>query len=125
MDPGALVVLTDGEPTDAALVGKAREYADEKGCPVTLVRVLPEVTRARTDNGEVILPWQVMPVMESNAKFDLEGLRARFLRGREHSNTKLIRFGRVPDELVSVVAVERPHPLLSKSRPKSLFPGLN
>lgn len=125
MDPGALVVLTDGEPTDAALVGKAREYADEKGCPVTLVRVLPEVTRARTDNGVVILPWQVMQLMESNAKFDLEELRARFLRGREHSNTKLIRFGRVPDELVSVVAVERPHAVLARSKPKSILPWMN
>src|SRR3982074_2673517 len=107
MDPGALVVLTDGEPTDAALVGKAREYADEKGCSVTLVRVLPEVTRARTDNGVVILPWQIMKLMESNAKFELEKLRARFLRGREHPNTKLVRFGRVVDELASVIEVER------------------
>jgi hypothetical protein len=125
MEPGALVVLTDGESTDAALVGKAREYADAKGCPVTLVRVLPEVTKARTDNGVVILPWQVMQLMESNAKFELEKLRSRYLRGREHSNTKLIRFGHVADELASVVAVERPHAVLARSKTKTLVPWMN
>jgi len=123
MNPGALVVLTDGEPTDAALVGKAREYADAKGLPVTLVRVLPEVTRARTDNGVVILPWQIMQLMENNAKFELEKLRARFLRGREHSNTKLVRFGRVVDELATLVQLERPHVVLARSK-SSFLPWL-
>jgi hypothetical protein len=120
MNPGALVVLIDGEPTDAALVGKAREYADAKGLPVTLVRVLPEETRARTDNGVVILPWQIMQLMENNAKFDLERLRVRFLRGREHSNTKLVRFGRVADELANVVQLERAHAVLARSKPSFL-----
>src|ERR1700682_3599055 len=100
MDPGTLVVLIDGEPTDAALVGKAREYADAKGCSVTLVRVLPEVTKARIDNGVVILPWQFMQLMENNAKFELEKLRSRFLRGRDHSNTKVARIGRGAQEIV-------------------------
>jgi hypothetical protein len=124
MEPGALVVLIDGEPTDAALVAKAREYADAKGCPVTLVRVLPEVTTARADNGVVILPWQIMQLMESNAKFELERLRLRFLRGREHPNTKLVRFGRVVDEIASVVQLERAHAVLARSKPKSLLPWL-
>jgi CRP-like cAMP-binding protein len=123
MVPGALVVLIDGEPSDVALVGKAREYADEKGCPVTLVRVFPEVTNARNDNGVVILPWQVMQLMENNAKFELEKLRGRFLRGREHPSTKLVRFGRVVDELRSVVAVERPHAVLARSK-SSFVPWL-
>jgi CRP-like cAMP-binding protein/nucleotide-binding universal stress UspA family protein len=124
MDPRALVVLIDGEPGDAALVGKAREYADERDCPVTLVRVLPEVTRARNDNGVVILPWQVMQLMESNAKAELEQLRTRYLRGRAHSNTKLVRFGRVADELANVVQVERAHAVLARSKNSSLLPWL-
>ena len=124
MEPGALVVLIDGEPADAALVGRAREYADAKGCPVTLVRVLPEVTKARADNGVVILPWQIMQLMESNAKFELEKLRLRFLRGREHPNAKLVRFGRVVDEIASVVQLERAHAVLARSKPKSLLPWL-
>lgn len=124
MDPGTLVVLIDGEPTDAALVGKARQYADAKGCPVTLVRVLPEVTKARYDNGVVILPWQIMQLMENNAKFELEKLRARFLRGREYSNTKLVRFGRVVEEIASVVQVERAHAVLARSKTNSFLPWL-
>jgi hypothetical protein len=83
------------------------------------------VTKARTDNGVVILPWQVMQLMESNAKFELEKLRSRYLRGREHSNTKLIRFGHVADELASVVAVERPHAVLARSKTKTLVPWMN
>jgi CRP-like cAMP-binding protein len=125
MDPGTLVVLIDGEPTDAALVSKAREYADSKGCSVTLVRVLPEVTKARRENGVVILPWQRMELMENNAKFELEKLRSRFLRGREHSNAKLVRFGSVAEELASVVQVERAHAVLATSNTRSFLPWLN
>ena len=124
MDPGTLVVLIDGEPTDAALVGKAREYADSKGCAVTLVRVLPEVTKARIDNGVVILPWQRMQLMENNAKFELEKLRSRFLRGREYSNAKVVRFGSVAEEIASVVQVERAHAVLATSKTKSFLPWL-
>ena len=40
MDSGALFVLIDGKPNDSALVRRAREYADAKGCSVTLLRVL-------------------------------------------------------------------------------------
>ena len=124
MDPRTLVVLIDGEPADAALVGKAREYADAKGCSVTLLRVLPEVTRARSDNGVVILPWQAMQLMEGNAKFELEKLRARFLRGREYSNTKLVRFGNVFEELATVVQVERANAVLARSKRNSFLPWL-
>jgi len=124
MDPRTLVVLIDGEPADAALVGKAREYADAKGCSVTLLRVLPEVTRARSDNGVVILPWQAMQLMEGNAKFELEKLRARFLRGREYSNTKLVRFGNVFEELATVVEVERASAVLARSKRNSFLPWL-
>jgi CRP-like cAMP-binding protein len=124
MDPRTLVVLIDGEPADAALVGKAREYADAKGCSVTLLRVLPEVTRARSDNGVVILPWQTMQLMEGNAKFELEKLRARFLRGREYSNTKLVRFGNVFEELATVVEVERASAVLARSKRNSFLPWL-
>jgi CRP-like cAMP-binding protein len=124
MDPGTLVVLIDGVPTDAALVRKAREYADGKGCAITLVRVLPEVTRASTDNGVVILPWQIMQLMEGNAKFELEKLRARFLRGREYSNTKIVRFGRVVEELASVVGAEPAHAVLVRSKGNSFVPWL-
>jgi hypothetical protein len=116
--------LVDGEPADAALVGKAREYADAKGCSVTLLRVLPEVNRARTDNGVVILPWQTMQLMEGNAKFELEKLRARFLRGREYSNTKLVRFGRVAEEVASVVQTERAYAVLARSKKNSWLPWL-
>jgi CRP-like cAMP-binding protein len=71
----------------------------------------------------VILPWQIMQLMENNAKFELEKLRARFLRGREHSNTKLVRFGRVADELATVVQLERPHAVLTRSK-SSFLPWL-
>src|SRR5258708_25871713 len=102
MEPGALVVLIDGEPTDAALVGKAREYADAKGCPVTLVRVLPEVTTARADNGVGILPWQIMQLMGGNAKFELERLRLPFLRGREQPNTTPRTLGLGVEEIAAL-----------------------
>src|SRR5260370_42304893 len=83
MEPGALVVLIDGEPTDAALVGKAREYADAKGCPVTLVRVLPEVTTARADNGVGGSAGPSMQLMGSDAKVWRRRPRPPFPRGRQ------------------------------------------
>ena len=103
MEPRILVVLIDGEPEDAALVSRAREYADAKDCSVTLLQVVPEVTRGRIAGGVVILPWQIMQAMEAEAKYQLESLRARFLRGRAHPNTKLVRFGRVHDEVAAVI----------------------
>jgi nucleotide-binding universal stress UspA family protein len=124
MDRGSLVVLLDGEPKDAALVAKARDFADSRGCPVTLLRVLPEVRNAHTDNGVVILPWQTMQLMEDNAKVELEALRARFLRGRAHANTKLVRFGRLQDELATVVGEQRAHAVLATSKQNSLLPWM-
>ena len=124
MEPRTLVVLIDGEPDDAALVGRAREYADTKDCSVTLVRVVPEVTRARIDGGAVILPWQVMQAMEADAQVELEKLRARFLRGRVHPNTKLVRFGRVHEELASLIDVENVLAVLARSRGISFLPWI-
>ena len=112
MEPRTLVVLIDGEPDDAALVGRAREYADAKDCSVTLVRVVPEVTRARIDGGAVILPWQVMQAMEADAKVELEKLRARFLRGRVH------------EELASLIDVENVLAVLARSRGISFLPWI-
>ena len=124
MEPRTLVVLIDGEPDDAALVGRAREYADAKDCSVTLVRVVPEVTRARIDGGAVILPWQVMQAMEADAQVELEKLRARFLRGRVHPNAKLVRFGRVHEELASLIDVENVLAVLARSRGISFLPWI-
>ena len=124
MEPRTLVVLIDGEPDDAALVGRAREYADTKDCSVTLVRVVPEVTRARIDGGAVILPWQVMQAMEADAQVELEKLRARFLRGRVHPNAKLVRFGRVHEELASLIDVENVLAVLARSRGISFLPWI-
>jgi CRP-like cAMP-binding protein len=125
MDPGPLVVLIDGEPTDAALVGKAREYADEKGYSVMLLRVLREVTRAiRTDTGAAILPWQVMQAREGDAKYELEKLRRRFLRGRAHPNAMLVNFGSVVEEVLSVVQTEHAQAVLARSK-NSFVPWLN
>ena len=112
MEPRTLVVLIDGEPDDAALVGRAREYADTKDCSVTLVRVVPEVTRARIDGGAVILPWQVMQAMEADAQVELEKLRARFLRGRVH------------EELASLIDVENVLAVLARSRGISFLPWI-
>ncbi len=124
MDSGALVVLIDGETKDAALVAKAREFADDRGCAVALLRVLPEVTSARTDNGAVILPWQIMQLMEGNARYELEQLRTRFLRSRAHPNTKHVRFGQVTDAVASVVEDERASAVLARSKPSGLLPWL-
>lgn len=122
MEPRTLVVLIDGDPDDAALVSRAREYADVKNCSVMLLRVVPEVTRARTDHGVVILPWQIMQAMEDDAKFELERLRTRFLRGRAHPNTKLVRFGRAHEELASVIDAENVLAVLARSRGISFLP---
>lgn len=125
MDPRPLVVLIDGEPTDAALVCKAREYADEMGYSVTLLRVLREVTRAiRTDTGAAILPWQIMQAKEGDAKYELEKLRRRYLRGRAHPNTMLVNFGSVVEEVQSVVEAEHAHAVLARSK-NSFVPWLN
>jgi hypothetical protein len=124
MDPRTLIVLTDGEPSDAALVARARELADAKDCSVTLLRVLPEVTRARMDNGVAILPWQIMQLVDNNAKYELEKLRMRYLRGRAHPNTKLVRFGKVLDELAKVVNEERGVAVLAASRRSAMLPWL-
>jgi len=123
MEPRILVVLIDGEPDDAALVSRAREYADAKDCSVTLLQVVPEVTRARTAGGVVILPWQIMQAMEAEAKYQLESLRARFLRGRAHPNTKLVRFGRVHDEVAAVIDGGDVLAVLARSR-RSFLPWL-
>jgi hypothetical protein len=125
MDPRPLIVLIDGEPTDAALVCKAREYADEKGYSVMLLRVLREVTRAiRTDTGAAILPWQIMQAREGDAKYELEKLRRRFLRGRAHPNTMLVNFGSVVEQVQSVVQTEHAQAVLARSM-NSFVPWLN
>jgi hypothetical protein len=125
MDPGPLVVLIDGEPTDAALVRVAREYADEKGYSVALLRVLREVTRAiRTDTGAAILPWQIMQAREGDAKFELEKMRRRFLRGRAHPNTMLVNFGSLVEQVQSVVETEHAQAVLARSK-NSFVPWLN
>jgi nucleotide-binding universal stress UspA family protein len=122
MKSGPLLVLTEGRPDDLALVRTAREYADTNGCSVTLLRVLPEVTRAfRTDSGAEILPWQIMHMTETNATQELETLRTRFLRGRSLPNMKVVRFGSVIDEVASVVDSEDAHALLARSKKAPLL----
>ncbi|MDQ2942304.1 MAG: cyclic nucleotide-binding domain-containing protein [Candidatus Dormibacteraeota bacterium] len=112
-----LVVLIDGEPTDSALVRNAREYADAKGCSVTLLGVFPEANRAyRTDTGVEILPWQIMQMMEADGKSELEKLRMRFLRGRSLPNTMLVRFGNVIEQVASVADTEHAQAVLARSR---------
>jgi hypothetical protein len=122
MEPGSLLVLTDGEPDDWALVRTAREFADANGCSVTLMRVLPEAVSAyRTENGVEILPWQIMHIMEANARVDLEKLRMRFLRGRSLPNALVVRFGGVIDQVASVVDAERPQAVLARSTRQPLL----
>jgi CRP-like cAMP-binding protein len=126
MNSGSLFVLTDGESGDAALARSARVYADEKECSVTLLRVLPVVTRAfRTDRGALILPWQAMQVMKAAAKFDLDRLREQFLSGRALPTKTLVRFGDVVDEVASVCYAEHPQAILARSRPRSFLPWRN
>jgi nucleotide-binding universal stress UspA family protein len=120
-----LLVLVDGKPEDSALVRAARDYADTNGCPVTLMRVLPEATRAhRTESGIEILPWQIMHMMEADAKLELEKLRTRYLRGRSLPSMKVVRFGSVVDEVASQVDAERAQALLARSRKAPLLPWL-
>ena len=112
------LVLTEGRPDDLALVRTAREYADTNGCSVTLLRVLPEATRAfRTDSGAEILPWRSMHTAETNATQELDTLRTRFLRGRSLPDMKVVRFGSVIDE----VASEDAHALLARSKKAPLL----
>jgi CRP-like cAMP-binding protein len=126
MNTGSLFVLTDGESGDAAIARSARVYADEKECSVTLLRILPEVTRAfRTDRGALILPWQAMQVMKAAAKFDLDRLREQFLAGRALPTKTLVRFGDVVDEVASVCYAEHPQAILARSKPRSFLPWRN
>ncbi len=126
MNSGSLLVLTDGESGDAALARSARVYADEKECSVTLLRVLPVVTRAfRTDRGALILPWQAMQVMKAAAKFDLDRLREQFLSGRAQPTKTLVRCGKVVDEVAAACYAEHPQAILARSRPRSFLPWRN
>jgi CRP-like cAMP-binding protein len=126
MNSGSLFVLTDGESGDAALARSARVYADEKECSVTLLRVLPVVTRAfRTDRGALILPWQAMQVMKAAGKFDLDRLREQFLSGRAQPTKTLVRFGKVVDEVAAACYAEHPQAILARSRPRSFLPWRN
>jgi len=123
---GALFVLIDGGPGDGALVRAAREYADANACAVTLLRVLPEVTRAfRSDRGALVLPWQAMQVMKAGAKFELEQLREQFLSGRGHPIKTLVRFGNVIDEVASACYAAHPQAILVRSRPGAVLPWKN
>jgi nucleotide-binding universal stress UspA family protein len=118
-----LLVLIDGKPEDSALVRAARDYADTNGCPVTLMRVLPEAIRAhRTDSGVEILPYQIMRILEADAALELEQLRKRYLRGRSLPSMKVVRFGSTVDEVASQVHAERARALLARSKKAWLLP---
>ena len=122
MKSGPLLVLTDGRPEDSALVRTALGYADENGCSVTLMRVLPETTRAyRTESGVEILPWQVMHIMEADATLELEKLRRRYLRGRSLPSMKVVRFGSVAGEVASQVDVDGAQAVLARSKKAPFF----
>jgi len=109
MNMRTLVVLVDGEPGDSTLVRAAREYADANGCSITLLRVLPEVTRAsRTDRGALILPWQAMQLMKAGAKFDLELMKERLLDDRALPTKTVVRFGDVIDEVAATCYAAHP-----------------
>jgi len=126
MKSGPLLVLTDGKPDDSALVRTARDYADAKGSSVTLMRVLPEAIRAyRTDSGVEILPWQIMHMMEADAKLHLENLRTRFLRGRSLPSMKVVRFGRVIDEVAAQVDADHAQALVARSKRAPLLSWLS
>lgn len=117
-------MLIDGEPGDATLVRAGREYADAYGCSITLLRVLPEVTRAsRTDRGALILPWQAMQLMKAGAKFDLEQLKERYLDDRALPTKSVVRFGDVIDEVASTCYAAHPQAILVRSRARSLVPA--
>jgi len=120
-----LLVLIDGKPEDSALVRAARDYADTNGCPVTLMRVLPEATRThRTDSGVEILPYQIMRILEADATLELEQLRRRYLRGRSLPSMKVVRFGNVVDQVASQVDTERAQALLARSKKAPILPWL-
>jgi hypothetical protein len=113
-----LFVLIDGEPGDSGLVRMARQYADAKGCSVTLLRVLPEVTRAyRSDSGTLVLPWQATQVMKADATFELDRLRERFLGDRTLPTKMLVRFGDVIDQVAAACYAAHPHAILVRSKP--------
>jgi hypothetical protein len=122
----ALLVLTDGEPGDSALVRAAREYADANDCSITLLRVVPEVKRAfRNDRGMLILPRQGMQVMKAAARSDLEQLREQFLGGRTHPTKMLVRFGDAIDEVAATCYVAHPYAVMARSRPRAFLSRRN
>jgi hypothetical protein len=122
MKSGPLLVLIEGKPDDSALVRTARDYADENGCSVTLMRVLPETTRAyRTEGGVAILPWQVVHLMEADANLELENLRRRYLRGRSLPSMKVVRFGSVIGEVASQVDEDGAQAVLARSKKAPFF----
>jgi|GEM_PF-3968350 len=123
MRTGPLLVLVDGEPADSGLVRAAREYADANACSITLLRVLPEVTRAfRGDRGVVILPEQTMLAMKAYAKRHLEKLKEDLLRGRVRPTRTLVRFGDVIDEVAQAGAAHQPQAVMARSRAASFLP---
>jgi hypothetical protein len=123
MNMKSLLVLVDGGYGDSALLGAAREYADGHGYSMTLLRVLPEVTRAsRTDRGTLVLPWQAMHVMKSAAKFDLDGLQEQFLSERALPTRRLVRFGDEVDEVAAVVDSMHPRAVMVRSKPSAVLP---
>jgi hypothetical protein len=122
MKSGPLLVLTEGKLDDSALARAARDYADENGCSVTLMRVLPEATRGyRTDSNVEILPWQVMHLMEADARLELEKLRTRYLRGRSLPSMKVVRFGSVIGEVASQVDADGAQAVLARSKKAPYF----
>ena len=122
----SLLVLIEGDYGDSALVRSARDHADGNGNSITLLQVLPEVTRAsRTDRGALVLPWQAMQVMKSAARFDLERLRDQLLSDRALPTRLLVRFGEVVDEIAAVCYAGHPHAVLVRSKPRAFLPWRN
>jgi len=122
VNANSLLVLIEGDYGDSALVRSARDHADGSGYSVTLLQVLPEVTRAsRTDRGALVLPWQAMQVMKSAARFDLERLRDQFLSERTLPTRLLVRFGDVVDEIAAVCYAAHPHAVLVRSKPREFL----
>jgi CRP-like cAMP-binding protein len=123
MSTGPLFVLVDGEPADSGLVRAAREYADANACSITLLRVLPEVTRAfRADRGVVILPERTMLAMKAYAKRHLEKLKEDLLRGRARPTRTLVRFGDVMDEVARTSDAQQAQAVMARSRVASFLP---
>ena len=120
---GPLLVLVDGEPADFGLVRAAREYADARACSITLLRVLPEVTRAfRGDRGVVILPAQTMLAMKAYSKRHLEKLKEEFLSGRARPTRTMVRFGDLITEIARASDGEQPQAVMARSRAASFRP---